>query len=111
MNDKTKGAALITGAARRIGRQLALDLAADGYDIALHFNSSRDEAEVVAADIRKLGRKVALLQGDLADADIGERLVGVARAELGQVSVLINNASIFEEDEVGEVSAASWGPG
>ncbi len=109
MNDKTKGAALITGAARRIGRQLALDLAADGYDIALHFNSSRDEAEVVAADIRKLGRKVALLQGDLADADIGERLVGVARAELGQVSVLINNASIFEEDEVGEVSAASWG--
>ena len=108
MNNRTKGAALITGAARRIGRQLALDLAADGYDIALHFNSSRAEAEVVAADIRKLGRKVALLQGDLAEADIGERLVGAAVAQLGSLSVLINNASIFEEDEIGEVSAASW---
>ena len=108
MNDKTKGAALITGAARRIGRQLALDLAADGYDIALHFNSSRDEAEAVAADIRKLGRKVALLQGDLSEADIGERLVGAAAVELASVSVLINNASIFEDDELKSLSAANW---
>ena len=106
---ESKGAVLITGAARRIGRQLALDLAADGYDIALHYNSSLAEAEAVAAEIKKLGRRAALLQGDLAHADIGERLVSAAIAQLGQVSVLINNASIFEEDELGDITAASWG--
>jgi len=105
----SKGSVLITGAAKRIGRQLALDLAADGYDIALHFNTSRSDAEQVAAEIQNLGRNVALLPGDLADADIGERLVGEAVAKLAGLCVLINNASIFEEDEVGEVSTASWG--
>ncbi len=105
----SKGAVLITGAAKRIGGQLAIDLAADGYDIALHFHHSRTEAQALAKEIQALGRKVALLQGDLADADIGERLVGEAKAQLKSLSVLINNASIFEEDEVGEVSTASWG--
>ena len=106
---KSKGVALITGAARRIGRQLALDLAADGYDVALHFNTSQSEAESVAAEITMLKRRSVLLNGDLADADIGERLVQQTVAQLGGISVLINNASIFEEDEVGEVSTASWG--
>jgi len=109
MANKPKGAVLITGAARRIGRQLAIEMAADGYDIALHFNSSIDEAHSAEREIVSLGRKIALLPGDLADADIGERLVGQAVAQLGGLSVLINNASIFEEDEIGEVSAASWG--
>ena len=109
MPDNSKGAILITGAARRIGRQLALDLAADGYDIALHYNSSADEAALVAADISQLGRHVILLQGDLADGDISERLVGRAVQQLGGLSVLINNSSVFEDDEIGDVSLASWG--
>ena len=103
------GAVLITGAAKRIGRQLAIDMAAAGYDVALHYNSSHTEAEAVAQDIRKLNRKVVLLQGDLADADIGDRLVRKAVEGLGGLTVLINNASIFEEDEVGAVTTASWG--
>ncbi len=106
MNDK--GAILITGAARRIGRQLALDLAADGHDIAVHYNGSEDEAEEVAAAVRKAGQRAALVQGDLADVDIAERLVGGATKQLGPLSALINNASIFEEDEMGEVSLSSW---
>lgn len=106
--NNSKGAILITGAAKRIGRQLALDLAADGYDIALHFQTSLAEAQTAATEIKKRGRKAILLQGDLADVDIGERLINAAIAQLGALYGLINNASIFEEDEIGDVSTASW---
>ncbi len=101
-------ALLITGAAKRIGRQLALDLAAAGHDIALHFHQSRTEAEEVAGLIKAMGRKVALVEGDLADADIAERLISAATRQLGVLVGLINNASIFETDEVGDISLSSW---
>ena len=104
----SKGAILITGAAKRIGRQLALDLAASGYDIAIHYNESANEAEEVAASIRAIGSRAALVQGDLADDDIAERLIGSATGQLGALSALINNASIFEMDQMGDVSLASW---
>jgi NAD(P)-dependent dehydrogenase (short-subunit alcohol dehydrogenase family) len=102
------GAILITGAGKRIGRQLALDLASAGHDIAVHFNGSRDEAEEVAWLIEAMGRKAALVQGDLADADIAERLISAAAEQLGVIEGLINNASIFEEDKVGDISLSSW---
>jgi NAD(P)-dependent dehydrogenase (short-subunit alcohol dehydrogenase family) len=102
------GAILITGAAKRIGRQLALDLAEAGHDIAVHFDRSRGEAEEVADLIKVMGRKVAMVQGDLADADIAERLMGEATRQLGVINGLINNASIFETDEVGDISLSSW---
>ena len=105
----SKGAILITGAAKRIGRQLALDLAATGYDIAIHFNESSREAEEVAASIRAMGRRAALVQGDLADADIAERLINSATKQIGTVSGLINNASIYEFDEVGNIRIETWG--
>ena len=101
-------AILITGAAKRIGRQLALDLAAAEHDIALHFHQSRTEAEEVAGLIKAMGRKVALVEGDLADADIAERLISAATRQLGVLVGLINNASIFETDEVGDISLSSW---
>ena len=104
----SNGAILITGAAKRIGRQLALDLAAVDYDIALHFNESSREAEEVATSMRAMGRKAALVQGDLADADIAERLISSATKQIGPLTGLINNASIFEMDQIGEVSLASW---
>ncbi len=99
---------LITGAARRIGRQLALDLAADGYDVAVHCNTSRAEAEGVAADIRQLGRKAAVVQGDLAEAGVEVRLMEEAIKALGAISVLINNASVFEPDDAGTMTTESW---
>ena len=104
----SQGAILITGAGKRIGRQLALDLAKAGRDIAIHFNESSREAEEVAATIRAMGRRAALVQGDLADADIAERLIGSATEQIGPLSGLINNASIFEMDQMGEVSLSSW---
>jgi NAD(P)-dependent dehydrogenase (short-subunit alcohol dehydrogenase family) len=100
--------ALITGAARRIGRALALDLAHNGYDIAVHCNASRGEAEAVAALIREKGRKAVVVEGNLADPRIPEMLIKDSRAALGALGVLINNASIFEPDEVGGISQDSW---
>jgi NAD(P)-dependent dehydrogenase (short-subunit alcohol dehydrogenase family) len=102
------GRILITGAGKRVGRQLALDLAADGHDIAVHYNASRAEAEDVAGLIRAMGRKAAVLPGNLADAGIGDDLVARAQAALGSLDVLINNASIYEVDELGSVTPESW---
>ena len=68
---------LITGAAKRIGRQIALDLAADGWDVAVHCHHSVVEGEEVACLIRAMGRKACVVQGDLADADIDERTSGI----------------------------------
>jgi NAD(P)-dependent dehydrogenase (short-subunit alcohol dehydrogenase family) len=99
---------LITGAARRIGKQLALDLACAGWSVAVHCNKSRDEAERVASDIRSMGRDAAVVQGDLAEFDVPERLIREAHHQLGPLTALINNASIFEPDEVGSISHDSW---
>lgn len=99
---------LVTGAARRIGRQLALDLARHGWNVAVHCNTSRSEAEEVAGLIRDLGRKAVIVQGDLSCAEVPERLVAEASAGLGGLTCLINNASLFEPDEVGSITQASW---
>jgi NAD(P)-dependent dehydrogenase (short-subunit alcohol dehydrogenase family) len=100
--------ALITGAAKRIGKQLAMDLAAVGYNIAVHCNASRVEAEEVAQAIRSMGRKVVVVQGDLGSVETPERIIAEAVAVLGPLDVLINNASVFEEDELGNISSQSW---
>jgi len=101
--------ALVTGSAKRIGRQLALDLAADGWDVAVHCNTSVDEAGEVADLIRAMGRIAVVVRGDLSVADVPERLIRAASAALGGLTCLINNASLFEPDEVGAITTASWG--
>jgi NAD(P)-dependent dehydrogenase (short-subunit alcohol dehydrogenase family) len=101
-------AALITGAAKRIGRQLALDLAGAGYDVAVHCNTSRNDADEVAAEIRQKGQKAVVVQGDLALFETSGRIVAEAVAGLGALDVLINNASVFEDDIVGSISQQSW---
>jgi NAD(P)-dependent dehydrogenase (short-subunit alcohol dehydrogenase family) len=100
--------ALVTGSARRIGRRLALDLAADGWDMAVHCNASLAEAEEVAAAIRALGRRVTIVRGDLSRDDVPDRLIAEASAALGGLTCLINNASLFEPDEVGSITRQSW---
>jgi NAD(P)-dependent dehydrogenase (short-subunit alcohol dehydrogenase family) len=100
--------ALITGAAKRIGRQLALDLADAGYSIAVHCNTSVEEAEDVAVLIRAKGLKAAVVQGDLALIETPERIMEAAVKALGPLDLLINNASIFEPDEAESISPESW---
>lgn len=104
-----KGRALVTGAARRLGRAMALELARQGLDVAVHYNGSAAEAEGVVAEIRAMGRTAAALQADLLDETATAALVPRAAAALGgPLSVLVNNASIFEHDTVATATRTSW---
>jgi NAD(P)-dependent dehydrogenase (short-subunit alcohol dehydrogenase family) len=97
-------AALVTGGARRIGRRIVERLAAEGYAVAIHCNGSRDAGEALAADLRRAGARAAVVQGDLARADDVARLIPEAAAALGPLTLLVNNASEFEPDEVGTLT-------
>ncbi|HEX4158859.1 MAG TPA: SDR family oxidoreductase [Rhizomicrobium sp.] len=99
---------LVTGAAKRLGRAIALDLANHGWDIALHYSTSEADACETAAQIRGVNRKAALLKADLGNEDEAAGLIRRATAELGAVSALVNCASIFERDEWATVTRESW---
>ncbi|WP_420474745.1 SDR family oxidoreductase [Noviherbaspirillum sp. ST9] len=99
--------ALVTGAARRIGRSIALALAQRGWDVAVHYGQSADEAMATVRDIEALGRRAAALQCDLADEQAVNRLLHDAYAALGPVSCVVNNASLFEGDTAADFSVAS----
>ncbi len=99
-------AALVTGAARRVGRELALHLAANGYDIALHYHTSKKEARATAADIRALGRRCELFSADLADGRHWPGLIEKAHAAFAGLSVLVNSASVFDRGGLADGDAA-----
>jgi NAD(P)-dependent dehydrogenase (short-subunit alcohol dehydrogenase family) len=101
-------AALVTGAAKRIGRAIALGLAEAGFDVAVHHGSSLAEAEEVVAAIRALGRQAVALRADLSREAEVESLVPDATAKLGPVGVLVNNASRFERDEWDDATREGW---
>jgi NAD(P)-dependent dehydrogenase (short-subunit alcohol dehydrogenase family) len=102
---KAAGAALVTGAARRIGREIALALARDGWDIAVHYATSRDEALQVVAEIESLGRRAVAVNRDLA-VEAGVRsLLAECSHELGAVTCVVNNASLFEYDDAAGFTA------
>ncbi len=98
--------ALVTGAARRIGRAIARDLGRHGWRVALHCNRSCAEAETLAAEIRDGGGEAIVLRADLSDLGEIAPLVAAATAALGPVGLLVNNASEFEPDEVGALDPA-----
>lgn len=101
--------ALVTGAGKRLGRAMALYLAEQGFDVAVHYATAASEAEEVAEDIRKIGRAAVTLQADLLDEAATQALVGRAATALGgPLSVLINNASIFEYDTLQTATRESW---
>ncbi|EYS91756.1 short-chain dehydrogenase [Cupriavidus sp. SK-4] len=102
-----RGVALVTGGARRLGRAIALELAAQGWDVAVHCHRSVDEAEALATQIRALGRRAAVLRADLADEAATGRLVADCTAALGVPTCLVNNASLFQYDVATSFSYAS----
>ena len=104
----TKGIALITGAAKRVGRVIALALADSGYDIAVHYGGSAREAEEVANAIREKGRRAITVQGDLTDPDAPARIMQAVVDALGPPTVLVNNASRFERDELLDMTVEEW---
>ena len=101
-------AALVTGAGKRVGRALALALARDGYDVAVHCHRSRAEAEEVADLVRSAGRRAVVLVADLAREIEAAALVPAAAEALGTLGVLVNNASIFRLDRLETADRASW---
>jgi NAD(P)-dependent dehydrogenase (short-subunit alcohol dehydrogenase family) len=106
--DAARGAALVTGGARRIGRALVIACAEAGFDVAIHVRTVDDDAESAAADVRARGRRAIILPCDLRQEGATVPLVGVAEAELGPVTLLVNSASVFEEDVFSTMNRASW---
>ncbi|MXP63333.1 SDR family oxidoreductase [Roseomonas sp. M0104] len=101
-------AALVTGGARRIGRAIALALAGAGFDVALHYRSSAEDAEATRQDVEALGRRAVTLAAALDHEEDVEALLPAAVAALGPVGVLVNNASTFARDEWHDATRASW---
>ncbi len=102
------GTALVTGGAKRIGRAVAEDLAAHGFAVAIHANRSHGEAQALASQIVGRGGRAAALAADLTDMTAAGALIGRAAAALGPVSLLVNSASIFEDDSVLDFNWNDW---
>jgi len=103
------GNVLITGAAVRLGREMAISLAKTGWNIAVHYASSRDAAEQTAAELRDYGVRAETVAADLLDeAQIAALVPDAAQALGGPLSLLINNASIFEHDVIETATQESW---
>ncbi|MFZ1467614.1 MAG: SDR family oxidoreductase [Paracoccaceae bacterium] len=100
--------ALVTGAGKRLGRTMALYLAQRGHDVAVHYGSSGDEAAAVVDEIRAMGRQAVALQADLLVEAQVQTLVPNAVAALGPLTVLVNNASIFDYDRIDTATRAGW---
>ncbi|SEQ14413.1 SDR family oxidoreductase [Thalassovita taeanensis] len=101
--------ALVTGAAKRLGRAMALYLAGRGFDVAVHYDSSKDAAQTVADQIRALGRQAHAVPADLLSEDQTQTLMPRVAAAFGApVTCLINNASIFEHDRIETATRDSW---
>ncbi len=102
------GTALVTGAAHRIGRAIALGLAADGWAVAIHYHRSRDEAEGLCHDIKARGGRACALSADLTDEGATAALIPEAAKALGPLTCLVNNASVFESDHAADATRESW---
>jgi NAD(P)-dependent dehydrogenase (short-subunit alcohol dehydrogenase family) len=105
---KATATALVTGGAKRIGRAIVEDLATHGFAVAIHCNRSRIEADALAAAINASGGRAAVVAADLTDMDAVGDLVGQAQAALGPLSLLVNNASLFEDDSVLDFDWRAW---
>jgi NAD(P)-dependent dehydrogenase (short-subunit alcohol dehydrogenase family) len=100
--------ALVTGAGKRIGRAISLGLAADGWDLALHFHRSQAEADALAAEIRKLGVEAVTVRCDLGDPSQVAGLIAECESRLGAPTCLVNNAALFEYDDLASLDAQTW---
>ncbi len=101
--------ALVTGAGIRLGREMALYLARRGMDVAVHYATSEEPAQQTAAEVQAMGRRSAILQADLLDeSQLSTLLPRAAEALGGPITCLVNNASIFEYDNIRTATRQSW---
>lgn len=106
--NKPKKSVLVTGAAKRLGRAIALHLAETGWAVAVHYNNSSAEAEETVAALLKKGVHAAAINADLTKEADTERLVARAREAVGPLTALVNNASVFENDTIATMTRQSW---
>jgi len=106
--DNTAATVLVTGAGRRLGRAIALDLAQRGWRIGVHYHASAAEALSVVDEIEAMGGQAAALQADLSRLEDLAPLIGACGEHLGPLTCLINNAACFEWDSVETLNAETW---
>lgn len=95
---------LVTGGAKRIGKAIVEDLAANGFAVAIHSNHSHGEGEALLGSIRAQGGTGCVVEADLTKSDATRRLVADVQERLGPVQLLVNNASIFQDDGIGNLA-------
>ena len=100
--------AVVTGGAVRVGRAVVLGLAAAGADVFVHYGRSGEAAEATAAEVEQLGVRVAIGSVDLAQPEDATAIIQRAEAALGTVSLLVNSASAFPSDTMGDLDLATW---
>lgn len=104
---KNQKIALVTGAAKRVGRAIAIGLAKDGWDVAIHYGNSKDAAEQTVKDILATGQRGVALQADLSKEDEANQLMARCVESLGLPTCLVNNASLFQYDVASSFSYAA----
>lgn len=100
--------ALVTGAGRRVGRAIAVELGARAMRVVVHYNGSREGADETAGTIEKAGGHATVLQADLTDPGASDALIERVLAEYGVLDALVNSAAIMVRTPVGEVGVAEW---
>jgi 3-oxoacyl-[acyl-carrier protein] reductase len=100
--------ALVTGAARGIGRAIALDLASEGADVVVNYRSRPDAAENVAQEIRDMGRHALVIKADVADESQVKSMVDRAVEEFGTIDILVNNAALHRGGRVQKIVPEDW---
>lgn len=108
MSETERGAVLVTGGAKRVGRAFIEALAADGHPCAVHYNASSREAESLVKSIEAAGGRACAVGADLSDPQASEALIARAAEALGPIALLVNSASIFEDDRPDTVTAESF---
>lgn len=100
--------ALVTGAGKRLGRHIALRLASEGADVAVHYGKSAAEAQQVVAEIEKLRRRAAAFSAELTEVKSIRNLVTQVAAHFGRLDILVNSAANFLQTKFGETPESSW---
>jgi NAD(P)-dependent dehydrogenase (short-subunit alcohol dehydrogenase family) len=108
MTNQSPSVALVTGASDRIGATIAQTLARHGHAVVIHYRSDPNGAEQVRSAITEAGGRAAILQADLAQRSQRAALIAQAAAHFGPLTVLVNNASTFDPDSIGDVDEALW---
>ncbi|WP_448171918.1 SDR family oxidoreductase [Rhizobacter fulvus] len=106
MTAASRPVVLVTGAARRLGRTMALDLAAHGFDVAVHYRGSEADAHATVDDLRAAGARAQAFQADLSDEPACRTLVPAVVAHFGRLDAVVNSASTFEHDDPASFSVA-----